>query len=177
MNPAASPFVVSGQLFVTFERQVDLRDCSTKTSWAACLDNQGTLESTVGSVFLRVSIALCPAVLSGIRALIGFHPVGSQGISEAEHSADQRPNAEQYNVRRLPTLPRIHVLPCLETRTLLMRYVGTYRTWLHANVPWRKLEQPPPKPQLGSNLSIVSLSTPLLLPDVMAAWLTLWFRI
>ena len=143
---------------------MNLLDRSTKTSWAACLDDQGTLESTLGSVFLRVSIALCPAILSGVRALIGFDSVGSQRISKAEHSVDQCPNVEKYNVRRLPTLPHPYV-SCLETRTLLIRYVGTYRKWLHVNVPWRQLEQSPPKPQLGSNLSIVSLSASFLLPS------------
>lgn len=77
----------------------------TKTSWAACLDNQCTLESTLGSVFLRVSIALRPAIWSGARVLIDFDSVGSQGISEGKPSADERADVERYNVCRPPTLP------------------------------------------------------------------------
>ena len=91
--------------------------------------------------------------------LIGWGSVGSQGISEAEPSADQRADVEQYNVRGPPTLPHIHVLPYQKARTSLILYVGTYRTWLHAKIPWRRLEEAPPKPQLGSNLSIVSPSS------------------
>ena len=98
-----------------FECQVYLRNRSTKTSWAACLDNQGTLGSTLGSVFLRVSIALCPLIWSDVRVLIDFDSIGSQGISEAELSADQFANVKQYNVRRPPTLPRIHMFPCPKT--------------------------------------------------------------
>lgn len=72
------------------------------TSWAACLDNQGTLESTVGSVFLRA----------------------------LKESLKQNPR---------PTNGQM---------------LTSITTWLHVNVPWRKLEQQPPKPQLSSNLSI-----------------------
>ena len=94
---------------VMFESQVNLRDRSTKTSWAACLDSQTTLESTLGSVFLRVSTALCPAIWPSVRVLIGFDSVGSQGISEAEPSADQRADVTQYSVRRPRTTSHPYV--------------------------------------------------------------------
>jgi hypothetical protein len=81
VNPAASPFV---------------------TSWAACLDDQGTLESTLGSVFLRA-------------------------LKESLKQNTQLTNAQM---------------------------LSNITTWLHVNIPWRRLEQQPPKPQLSSNLSI-----------------------
>ena len=76
---------------------------STKTSWVACWDSRGKLESTLGSVFLRVSTALYPAIWPSVRVLIGFDSIGSQGISEAEPSADQRAGVKQYSVRRSRT--------------------------------------------------------------------------
>ena len=53
LDPSTLPIVVSGQQ-VQFSEGY-LRYLYIKTSWAACLDNQGTLESNLGSVFLRVS--------------------------------------------------------------------------------------------------------------------------
>lgn len=81
MDPSALPFV---------------------TSWAACLDNQGTLESSLGSVFLR-------ALKESLRQ-----------------------NSQPTNGQMLADIT----------------------SWLHHNIPWRKLEQAPPKPQLSSNLSL-----------------------
>jgi len=72
------------------------------TSWAACLDNQGTLESTIGSVFLRA-----------LKESLKMHP--------------QPTNAQMLN---------------------------NITQWLNDNIPWRKIDQPPPKPQLGSNLRL-----------------------
>ncbi|KAF9653531.1 hypothetical protein BDM02DRAFT_3182547 [Thelephora ganbajun] len=72
------------------------------TSWAACLDNQATLESSVGSVFLRA----------------------------LKESLKQNPH--QTNGQMLNNIT----------------------SWLHRKVPWRQLEQQPPKPQLSSNLSL-----------------------
>jgi len=81
MDPSASPLV---------------------TSWAACTGNQGTLESTLGSVFLRA-------------------------LKESLKQDPQPTNGQMLN---------------------------NISSWLHANIPWRKLDQPPPVPQLGSNLNI-----------------------
>jgi len=72
------------------------------TSWAACLDNQGTLESTLGSVFLRA-------------------------LKETLKHKTQLTNGEMLN---------------------------NITQWLSVNVPWRDLDQPAPKPQLGSNIKI-----------------------
>ena len=139
--------------------RVYLRDPRIKTSWAACLDNQGTLESTRGSVFLRVSVlsrTLRLAMWPGTRTLIYLDLVGTQGVSEGEPQADQRGDVEPDNVGCFLSSPHIHVLPGPSTRTLLTRNVGTYRQWLLDNIPWRKLDQAPPNPQLGSNLNLVS---------------------
>jgi len=70
------------------------------TSWAACLDDQSTLESTLGSVFLRALVA----------------------------SLENGP--QQSNLQMLDSIT----------------------TWLQNNIPWTKLEQQPPKPQLCCNL-------------------------
>lgn len=72
------------------------------TSWAACLDNQGTLESSRGSVFLRA-------------------------LKESLKQNPKQTNGEMLN---------------------------NITSWLHVNIPWCDLDQAPPKPQLGSNLSL-----------------------
>lgn len=96
----------------TFQSMDELPSCETDlsaspfvTSWAACLDNQGTLESSQGSVFL---LAL-----------------------EGSLKQNSRPTNGQM--------------------------LNNITDWLHHNVPWRKLEQQPPRPQLGSNRSISSI--------------------
>jgi hypothetical protein len=72
------------------------------TSWAACLDDQSTLESSLGSVFLRAL------------------------------AASLKNNPQQTNLQMLDSIT----------------------TWLQNNIPWPKLEQQPPKPQLCCNLRI-----------------------
>lgn len=83
-------------------KDIDPSTSPLVTSWAACLDNQGTLESSLGSVFLRA-------------------------LKESLKKSPQPTNGEM---------------------------LSNITMWLHHNVPWRKLEQQPPKPQLSSNLSI-----------------------
>ena len=93
--------------------RVYLRDPRIKTSWAACLDNQGTLESNRGSVFLRVSVlsrTLRLAMWPGTRTLIYLNLVGTQGVSEGEPQADQRGDVEPDNVGRFLSLIASH--PC-----------------------------------------------------------------
>jgi len=113
----------------------------------------------------------------GTRTLIYSDLVGTQGVSEGEPQADQRGDVEPDNVGRLLSPPHIHVLPGLDTRTLLTQNVGTHRQWLLDNIPWRKLDQAPPNPQLGSNLNLVSLFLLPPHPPVATVWLTFWPRI
>lgn len=84
------------------ETETDPSTSPVVTSWAACSDNQGTLESTLGSVFLRA-------------------------LKESLKKNPQPTNGQM---------------------------LSNITQWLLVNIPWRQLDQPPPKPQLGSNLKI-----------------------
>ena len=103
--------------------------------------------------------------------LIHLYLVGSQGMSEGIPTANERTDVKSANVRGIDRLTFV----CSHGQ-VLTRDIGTCRRWIHANVPWGELGQPPADPQLSSNLNPVSFSA-ILFPLITIAWLTLWLRI